>query len=311
MRFPTSIKVSELAKQLNAQLLGDDTLLASGINEIHHVEAGDITFVDFEKYYKTALNSAASIIIIDKSADVPEGKALLVVDEPFKVYNDLVLQYRPIRPLNVNISPSATIGEGTHLEPGVVVGHEVVIGEGCFIQANVYIADHSIIGDDVVIQSGAIIGADAFYFKRTPDGFTKWRSGGRVIIQDRVDIGSNCTINKGVSSDTIIGEGTKIDCLVQIGHDTKIGKNCLFAAQVGVAGNCTIGDNVTLYGQVGVAQNLTIADGVTLMAQSGLGHSTEEGKAYFGTPAQEARKAYREVAALKQLPDFLRKMKDI
>ena len=311
MRFPTPIKVSELAKQINAQLLGDDTLLASGINEIHHVEKGDITFVDFEKYYKPALESAASIILIDKSATPPKGKALLVVDDPFTVYNNLVLQYRPIRPLSNNISASAHIGEGTHLEPGVVVGHEVVIGKNCLIQANVYIADHSVIGDDVIIQSGAIIGGYAFYFKKTAKGFTKWRSGGRVVIQDRVDIGSNCTINKGISSDTIIGEGTKIDCLVQIGHDTKIGKNCLFAAQVGVAGNCTIGDNVTLYGQAGVAQNVTIANGVTLMAQSGLGHPTQEGKSYFGSPAKEARKAYREMAAVKQLPDFLRKLKDL
>lgn len=311
MRFPNPIKVSDLAKQLNAQLLGDDSLLARGINEIHHVETGDITFVDFEKYYKPALNSAASIIIIDKVTDVPEGKALLVVDEPFTAYNNLVLQYRPVRPLNANISPSASIGEGTQLEPGVVVGHEVVIGKNCFIQANVYIADHSIIGDDVIIQSGTIIGADAFYFKKTAEGFTKWRSAGRVVIKNRVDIGSNCTINKGVSSDTVIGEGTKIDCLVQIGHDTKVGTNCLFAAQVGIAGNCTIGNNVTLYGQAGIAQNLTIADGVTLMAQSGFAHSPEEGKAYFGTPAKETRKAYREIAAVKQLPDFLKKLKDL
>jgi len=307
MHFPSPIKVKHLAKELNATLIGDTTLLATGLNEVHHVQTGDITFVDVEKYYKKALRSAASIIIINQAVEAPANKALLVVDDPFTAYNNLALKYRPILPLTSAISPSAKIGRNTHLEPGVVIGHEAIIGDNCLIQANVYIGDYTVIGNDVIIQSGTVIGGDAFYFKKTSDGFKKWRSCGRVVIHDHVDIGSNCTINKGVSSDTIIGEGCKIDCQVQIGHDTKIGKHCLFAAQVGVAGNCTIGDEVTLYGQTGIAQNIVIPNRVVLMAQSGLGKGAEEGKAYFGSPAKEARKAYQEIAALKALPDFLKK----
>ncbi|MEM1217170.1 MAG: UDP-3-O-(3-hydroxymyristoyl)glucosamine N-acyltransferase [Bacteroidota bacterium] len=301
MKFPTPLQVRELATQLGARLLGDDTLHATGINEIHHVEAGDITFVDFAKYYDKALNSAATIILIDKETAVPAGKALLVVDQPFEAYNALVLAHRPHRPLTAQISPTARIGEGTVIEPGAIIGHEVIIGRDCHIHANAYIGAYSLLGDRVQVLPNTVIGSDAFYFKKTAAGFHKWRSGGRVVLEDEVEIGSNCTINKGVSSDTIIGAGSKLDCQIQIGHDTKIGKRCLFAAQVGVAGNCTIGDEVVLYGQVGLAQNLTIGDQVVVLAKSGVSKDLAAGKTYFGYPAQEARTAYKELALLRRL----------
>lgn len=309
MDFPLPIPVQELADQVGAQLLGDDTLSATGINEVHHLRPGDITFVDVEKYYRKALDSPATIVLINKPAEPPAGKALLIVDNPFQVFNDLVWRYRPFRPLTAQIAPDAQIGEGTVIEPGAVIGHHVQIGKNCHIQANAYIGDHSVLGNEVIVQAGAVIGSDAFYFKKTADGFQKWRSGGRVILEDQVDIGANCTINKGVSSDTIIGAGTKFDCQVQIGHDTKVGKRCLFAAQVGVAGNCHIGDEVVIYGQAGIAQNLTIGSKAIISAKAGVSKDLESGKAYFGIPAQEARISYRELAALRQLPDFLRAQK--
>lgn len=306
MQFPAPIPVTELAERLGAQLLGNSELLATGINEVHHVNPGDITFVDFHKYYQKALDSAATIILIDKAAEVPKGKALLVLEEPFKAYNQLVWEYRPFRPLQVSISPSAQIGEGTIIEPGAVIGHEVVIGQNCYIQANAFIGDYCQLGNEVIIQSGSVIGSDAFYFKKTQAGFQKWRSGGRVVIEDQVDIGANCTINRGVSSDTVIGAGTKMDCQVQIGHDTKVGQRCLLAAQVGIAGNTVVEDEVVMYGQVGIAQNLHIGKGVVVLAKSGVSKNLEAGKTYFGYPAKEARAAYTELAALRQLPDFLR-----
>lgn len=307
MDFPLPIPVQELAEQIGAKLLGDTSLLATGINEVHHLRPGDITFVDVEKYYKKALQSPATIVLINKETAPPPGKALLIVDDPFQAYNALVWRYRPLRPATGPVAPDAQIGEGTVIEPGAVIGHGVVIGKNCYIQANAYIGDNCILGNEVRVQAGTVIGSDAFYFKRTAAGFHKWRSGGRVILEDQVDIGANCTINRGVSSDTIIGAGTKFDCQVQIGHDTKIGKRCLFAAQVGVAGNCTIGDDVIMYGQAGIAQNLTIGDRVVVSAKAGVSKDLEAGKSYFGIPAQEARTAYRELAALRQLPDFLRK----
>lgn len=306
MQLPAPIPVTELAERLGAQLLGNSELLATGINEVHHVNPGDITFVDFHKYYQKALSSAASVILIDKAAEVPEGKALLVLEEPFKAYNQLVWEYLPFRPLQVNVSPSAQVGEGTVIEPGATIGHEVVIGRNCYIQANAYIGDYCQLGDEVIIQAGSVIGSDAFYFKKTEAGFHKWRSGGRVVIEDQVDIGANCTINRGVSSDTVIGAGTKLDCQVQIGHDTKVGQRCLIAAQVGIAGNTVVEDEVVMYGQVGIAQNLNIGKGVVVLAKSGVSKNLEAGKTYFGYPAKEARAAYTELAALRQLPDFLR-----
>jgi UDP-3-O-[3-hydroxymyristoyl] glucosamine N-acyltransferase len=169
----------------------------------------------------------------------------------------------------------------------------------------VTIAEHTIIQDHVTIQSGSVIGTEAFYFKKTEAGYQKWRSGGRVVIEDHVDIGPGCTINKGVSGDTRIGEGTKIDSQVHIGHDVVIGKRCLLAAQVGVSGNTVLGDDVVLYGQVGIAQNLKIGNKVIVSAKSGVSKDLEGGKVYFGYPAAEARSKFKELAALRHLPEFL------
>ncbi|MCB0617715.1 MAG: UDP-3-O-(3-hydroxymyristoyl)glucosamine N-acyltransferase, partial [Saprospiraceae bacterium] len=163
-----------------------------------------------------------------------------------------------------------------------------------------------VIGEHVTIQAGAIIGTDAFYYQRREEGYAKWRSGGRVVIEDRVEIGAGCTINKGVSGDTIIGEGSKLDCQVHIGHGVVIGKNCLLAGQVGVGGKTVIEDNVVLYGQVGVIQRVRIGRDAVVLAGAGVSKSLEGGKVYFGAPASEAPTKYREIAALRHLPEFFK-----
>lgn len=305
MNFPQPISVKELAISVGATIIGDESLEALGINEIHQVRKGDITFVDVPKYFNKALQSAATIILLNAKAKCPPGKALLLCEDPFKVYNDLVLSYRPYRPLTATISESAQIHPSTVIEPNAVIGPDVVIGRNCHIHANVTISEYTIIGDNVVIQPGTVIGTEAFYYKRGPNGYEKWRSGGRVIIEDNVDIGPGCTINKGVSGDTIIGMGTKLDSQVHIGHDVVIGKHCLLAGQTGVGGNTVIGNWVVLYGQVGVAQNLHIGDNAVVSAKAGVSKDLEGGKLYFGVPAADARVAYRELAALRHLPDFL------
>lgn len=304
MKLPYPIPVRDLAEKIGAELLGDSSLKATGINEVHQVEPGDITFVDVAKYFDKSLNSAASIILLNQRATPPKGKALLLCEDPFEAYNNLVLEFRPLLPMTRAVSDTSKVDPSAVIEPNVVIGHHVQIGKGCFIQANVTIAEHTIIGDHVTVQSGAVIGSDAFYFKRTQEGYHRWRSGGRVILEDHVEIGAGCTINKGVSGDTRIGEGTKLDCQVQIGHDVVVGKRCLFAAQVGIGGNTRIGDEVILYGQVGIAQNLTIGNRVVVLAKSGVSKNLEEGKVYFGYPAGEARTTYRELAALRHLPEF-------
>ncbi len=308
MKFPQPIPVKELARKIGATLLGDDTLLATGINEIHKVCPGDITFVDNRKYFSKSLASAASIIILNEKTACPPGKALLLCDEPFEAYDAIVREHRPFRPLDEKISESANVHPSSIIEPGVVIGHQVVIGRNCYIQANAYIGDFTHIGNHVTVQVGAIIGTDAFYFQKKESGFKKWRSGGRVVLEDHVDIGAGCTINRGVSGDTIIGAGTKLDCQVHVGHGAVIGQNCLLAAQVGIGGKATLEDNVTLYGQVGVAARVRIGQGAVVSAKSGVSKDLAGGKVYFGIPAEEIRVRQRELVALRQLPGILKKI---
>lgn len=304
MDFPQPIPVQAIAVKIGATLLGDDTLQAIGINEIHQVRPGDITFSDVKKYFTKALKSAATIVILNEEAECPPGKALLLCKDPFAAYDGLIREFRPFQPVNQTISSSAQIDPSTIIEPGAIIAPHVIIGKNCYIQSNVVISEHTVIENDVTIYAGALIGSDAFYFKKTETGYHRWRSGGRVILEDRVEIGAGCTINKGVSGDTIIGAGTKLDAQVHIGHDVVVGKNCLFAAQVGIGGNTVVGDNVVLYGQVGIAQNLKIGDNVVVLAKSGVSKDLEAGKVYFGYPAGEARGIYRELAALRHLPEF-------
>ena len=311
MKFPSPVAVSWLAEFLGAELIGDTKGSATGINEIHRVEEGDLVFVDHPKYYNTCLNSAATYIIINRAVDVPEGKALLVVDQPFEAYLKIVRHFRPFEPGTKMINDSAVIGEGSVILPGAYIGNHVTIGRNCIIHPNVSILDHCVLGDHVIIQAGTTIGSDAFYYNTKRDReiwYKKMESCGRVLIEDHVEIGANCTIDRGVSHDTVIGQGTKIDNLVHIGHDTILGKNCLLAGQVGIAGATKIGNGVTLWGQVGVSKTLTIGDNVVVLAQSGVPASLPAGKIYFGSPAEEASIKKKELVWVKRIPELWKKV---
>jgi UDP-3-O-[3-hydroxymyristoyl] glucosamine N-acyltransferase len=230
---------------------------------------------------------------------------LLLVDEPFEAYQKIVAHYRPFTPLQKTISDSASIGEGSIIMPGAIIGNGVEIGNNTIIYPAVVIMDHCIIGNNVIIQSGTVIGSDAFYYNKKVSRdvhYKKMLSGGRVVVENDVEIGANCTIDRGVSGDTLIGAGTKIDNLVHIGHDTIIGKNCLLAAQVGVAGATTIEDEVILWGQVGVSKTLTIGKGAEIYAQSGVPASIEGGKKYFGSPVEDALTKKKELVWIKRIP---------
>lgn len=311
MRFERPVPIKEIAQLINATVVGKKEGIATGINEIHKVEHGDLVFVDHPKYYQTCINSAASYIIINKVTEFPEGKALLVTDEPFEAYLKIVQHFRPFQPSFKTVSDTAVIGKGSVVLPGAYIGNHVVIGKDCIIHPNVTILDHCIIGDHVIIQSGTTIGSDAFYYNKKTNRdihYKKMLSCGRVVLQDFVEIGANCTIDRGVSSDTIIGAGTKMDNLVHIGHDTVVGKNCLFAAQVGIAGATTIEDNVILWGQVGVSKTLTIGAGAEVFAQSGVPSSLEGGKKYFGYPAEDAMQKKKEFVWIKRIPELWQKV---
>lgn len=314
MKFPSPVAVQWIAELIDATVTGNVNGQATGINEIHKVEAGDLVFVDHPKYYDKCINSAASFIIINKEATVPEGKALLICAEPFEAYLKIVRHFRPFSPSHQLISESAKIGEGTVLMPGAFVGNHVTIGKNCIIHPNVSIYDYTVIGNNVIIQSGTVIGSDAFYYntKKNRDvWYKKMDSCGRVVIEDDVEIGAACTIDKGVSHDTVIGRGTKFDNQVHIGHDSVIGKNCLFAAQVGVAGAVTIKDGVVLWGQVGVSKTLTIGENAVVFAQSGVPDSIEGNRTYFGTPVEDALQKKKELVWVKRIPEMWEKLKNL
>ena len=307
MRFEKAVPITTIAQLIGAEIVGNINENATGINEIHKVEKGDLVFVDHPKYYDKCINSAATFIIINKKTDCPEGKALLIVDEPFEAYLKIVSFYRPFTPSMKSISDTAIVGEGTVVMPGAYIGNHVTVGKNCIIHPNVVILDHCIIGDDVIIQAGTVIGSDAFYYNKKTSRdihYKKMTSCGRVLIENGVEIGANCSIDRGVSHDTVIGAGTKMDNLIHIGHDTVVGKNCLFAGQVGIAGATTIEDNVILWGQVGVSKTLTIGKDAVVYAQSGVKDSIAGGKVYFGSPVEDAREKMKEFVWIKRIPQL-------
>ncbi len=312
MKFPAPVSAQWIAELIQAELAGDLTAQASGINEIHKVESGDLVFVDHPKYYDTCLNSAANFIIINtKEVAIPQGKTILVVTDPFEAYLKIVNHFRPFVASDKSISDDMIVGEGTIIMPNVFIGHQVTIGKNCVIHPNVSLLDHTIIGDDVVIQAGTIIGSDAFYYNTKKDRevwYKRMQSCGNVVIEDNVEIGAGCTIDRGVTAETRIGKGTKMDNMVHIGHDTTIGKNCLFAAQVGIAGGTIIEDGVTLWGQVGVSKTLTIGANAVVLAQSGVPSSLAGGKTYFGYPAEDASIKRRELVWIKRIPELWKKV---
>jgi UDP-3-O-[3-hydroxymyristoyl] glucosamine N-acyltransferase len=306
MKFEHSIKLSDLAELLKAKPVGDPDFMVTGMNEIHMVEAGDLTFVDHPKYYAKALNSNATTILINKEVECPAGKALLISTKPFDDYVSLALHFRPFEKAFSAVSASAEIGEGTVIQPGAFVGNHVRIGKNCIIHANASIYDHTVIGNDVIIHSGAVLGADAYYFQRRPEGWKKLESCGRVVIEDQVEVGACTTIDKGVSGDTTIAFGTKLDNHTQIGHDTYIGRNCLIGAHCAIAGVTRIEDDVILWARVSVNKDLVIGKKAIVLAMSGVDKSLEGGKTYWGVPADDPRTKWKEIAAVKKLPEIIR-----
>ena len=287
MKFNPQQTLQDIATILDCDFVGDADFPVLGMNEIHVVQPGDIVFVDHPKYYDKALQSPATIILINKVVDCPKGKALLVSDDPFRDFNKLTNHFNPFQMARAVIADSAKIGKNTVIQPNVFIGNNVTIGDDCLIHPNVTIYDNTRIGNNVTIHAGTVLGSDAFYYKNRPEKFDKLLSGGHVVIADHVDIGALCTIDKGVTAATTIGEGTKLDNQVHIGHDTVIGKRCLIASQVGIAGCVLIEDFVTIWGQVGITSGVTIGEKAIISAQSGVSKSLPGHKSYFGTPADD------------------------
>ena len=299
MKLNVPYRLDDIASIIGCQYIGNPSHQVTGINEIHLVESGDIVFVDHPKYYEKALNSAATTIIIDKETNCPEGKALIISENPFDDFNALTRHFAP------KLGPKTDSVDQDLIYPNVYIGHNVHIGKNVRIYPGVSILDGTRIHDNVIIGANSVIGHDAFYYKKTNGKYNAMHSCGNVIIEEGVEIGALCTIDRGVTGITTIGRGTKIDNQVHVGHDTVIGQDCLIAAGVAIAGCVVIEDRVVIWGQVGIASSLKIGAGAIILAQSGVMKELEAGKTYFGTPCGEVKEKFRELVALRSLPDFM------
>lgn len=299
MTFQHPQTLKNIADIIGAKYIGSADFPVLGTNEIHMVRPGDIVFVNHPKYYDKALGSAATVILIDKEVECPAGKALLVSDDPFRDFNTINTHFTKISNFTEELH-GLEIGDGTRIHPSAVLGNEVKIGKNCHIFPNVVIGDRTVIGDNVVIQSNTVLGGEAFYYRKLNGNFDRLISVGNVVIEDNVQIGNGCTIDRGVTASTVIGEGSVLDNQIQIGHDTVIGKKVLIASQTGIAGCCVIEDEVTIWGQVGMASGVRVEKGTVLLAKCGVNRDLKKGT-YFGLLADEFRDFLRKEVKLKNL----------
>ena len=300
MKFQSPQSLKTIAELINAKFVGDENFQVFGTNEIHRVKAGEIVFVNHPKYYDKALFSEATIILIDKEVDCPEGKALLISDDPFRDFNKINEHYQGIQTFETT-GQNAVIGKNCKIHPSVVIGNDVKIGDNCMIFPNVVIGDRTVIGNNCIIQAGTVLGGDAFYYNKNAEGYRKMLSVGNVILEDEVEIGVNCCIDRGVTDSTIIKKGSKLDNLIQIGHDTVLGERTLVASGAMIAGCCIIEDDVQVWGQVGMASGKRVGKGAVLLGKTGVNRDLEGGKTYFGSLAEEFREYLKKEVKLKNL----------
>lgn len=320
--------LEQLAGIAGARVAGE-AAAAGPFRDVAPLEAAGpehVSFLDNRRYADQFAESRAGACVVhpDMAARAPAGMALLLSEEPYRGYARVAQAFHPPPPLEpgihagAHVDPAAALGAGCRIEAGAVVAAKAEIGDRCGIGANAVIGpgvvlgadsrvgpgaslSHCLVGRRVVIHAGVRIGQDGFGFAPGADGHLKVPQLGRVIIEDDVEIGANATLDRGAGPDTVIGAGSKIDNLVQIGHNVRIGRGCIVVAQVGISGSTTIGDFVMMGGQAGLSGHLTVGDGARVGAQSGVMRDVEPGETVFGYPAMRAKQYWRQIAALGRL----------
>ena len=310
--------LAALAELTSARLMGnvDAGIKLSDVAPLDRATASDVSFLDNVKYIDSFLYSQAGACFVREKhvAQAPKGMSLLVVDEPYHAYAKAAWLFYPavahtgggIHPA-ASVAGSAKLGNNVRIAQNAVIGENVEIGDDTYIHANSVVGDgvtigsQCLIGNNVIIHRGVHIGQDGFGFALSRDGHIKVPQLGRVIIEDDVEIGSATCIDRGTGPDTVIGHGTKIDNLVQIGHNVVMGRNVVITAQCGISGSTRIGDGVVMGGQVGVAGHLKIGAGSRLAARSGLMNDMPPGAAYGGAPAIPVKEWHRQTVAISRL----------
>jgi UDP-3-O-[3-hydroxymyristoyl] glucosamine N-acyltransferase len=325
---------AEIATLLDGEVVGDNSVLLTGFAPAMSAVSGDLTFAENESYFARAQQSAAAAILIDGKFTCSQ-KVLIRVPNARIAYAKVIPLFFPEPEFAGGIHSSSVVASSAFIDPTAYVGPHCVIGENVRIEAeavlegnnhvsadcqlgpqvhlfpNVVLYPHSLLGSRVRVHAGTVIGSDGFGYVLDEGVHRKVPQIGHVIIHDDVEIGANVTIDRGALGPTIIGKGTKIDNLVQIAHNVVIGENCLLVAQAGVAGSTKLGNYATLAGQVGLAGHLKIGNRVTVAAQSGVMHDIGDGQKWFGTPAQPDRQMKRQLLALQQLPDLMRRVAEL
>ncbi|MDX1949749.1 MAG: UDP-3-O-(3-hydroxymyristoyl)glucosamine N-acyltransferase [Rickettsiales bacterium] len=303
-------KISLLAEISGCRLVNNSSedIIISDVSALSMAKEGDITFLQNPKYADELTKTKASACILSEKniSKAPTNMALLVSENPYYSYAVIASKFynKENKFLDISelafVESSADIGEGTTIKAGVYIGEGCKIGRNCTINSNVNITN-AIIGDNVIIHNGTSIGQDGFGYAFHNGKHIKVPQLGRVLIENDVEIGANTTIDRGANPDTIIGEGTKIDNLVQIGHNVKIGKHCIIVSQVGISGSTEIGDYVIIGGQAGIAGHLKIGSQAQIGAQAGISRDVEPKAKVSGTPAVPVNQYHRQTIILDKL----------
>lgn len=325
---------SEIARHVQGEVLGDGSVVLSGFAPAESARSGDLTFAENEAYFVRAKQSAASAVLVDGPFSSAKKVLIRVPQARVAFAKVLPLFFPPprftpgVHPSSVvadsaqidptaHIGPLCVVGERAHIGPRVVlegsdhIGADCALGEDARLFPNVTLYSRTQVGKRVSIHSGSVVGSDGFGYVFDQGAHRKVPQIGNVILNDDVEVGANVTIDRGALGSTVIGKGTKIDNLVMIAHNVVIGENCLVVAQVGIAGSTRLGNYVTLAGQVGLAGHLKIGNQVTIAAQSGVMHDINDGEKWFGYPAQPDRQMKRQIVAIQQLPELIRRVREL
>ena len=327
--------VQELAEHVGGTVEGDGSVVVSGAATLIEAGAGDVSFLANPRYEKEMGDSQAAVVVVSEETEAG-GRTVIRSQDPYYAFMQIVVLlhgHREHKAIGVSerasvdrtaqigenvdihdfvcVSEQAEIGSGTRIYPNCTIGPGSKVGRDCIIYPNVTVYDGCTIGDRVTIHSGTVIGQDGFGYATHDGVHHKIPQIGGVVIEDDVEIGANCAIDRGTLGDTVIGKGSKFSNLVAIGHNTRIGEHSLLVAQVGIAGSVDVGKYCVFGGQVGVVGHIRIGDGVRVAAKSGVINNVADGETVAGSPAMPFSQAKRSLTLIKDLPDFRKKLREL
>lgn len=329
----------EISNLLNGEIIGDPNIVIHAVSKIDQGQPGSLTFLSNPRYTRYAYETKASLILVsrDFQHEASMTATVIKVDDPYSSFTQILGRYFNQKAEKKGIDKQAfiadnaslgqdiyvgafayigheaTLGEGSKIYPQVYLGDHVKVGKNCIIYAGVKVYEECVIGDNCIIHSGTVIGSDGFGFAPQKDGtYNKIAQTGNVVIEDNVEIGSNCSVDRATMGSTFIRKGVKLDNLIQVAHNADIGANTVIASQTGVSGSTKIGENCVIGGQVGFVGHISIARGSQIGAQSGIPNTIHQpGQKWIGSPIMEYKNFMKSSIVLRRLPDIDKKVKEL